>query len=45
MGKMGQMGHALASDDVAPMPKMGRLHLDLVSLFGVRSIHGDFEYA
>ena len=35
MGKMGQRGHALASDDVATMPRMGRLHLDLIGPFGV----------
>ena len=45
MGKMGQRGHALASDDVATMPRMGRLHLDLIGLFGVTSMHGGFEYA
>ena len=45
MGKMGQRGHALASDDVATMPSMGRLHLDLIGPFGVRSMHGGFDYA
>ena len=45
MGKMGQKGHAMASDDVATMPKMGRLHLDLIGPFGVKSMHGGFDYA
>ena len=44
-GKMQQLSHAKASEDLGTCPKMGRIHLDLIGPLSVRSANGGFTYA
>ena len=44
-GKMSQLSHAKASEDLGTCPKMGRIHLDLIGPLSVRSANGAFTYA
>ena len=44
-GKMSQLSHAKASEDLGTCPKMGCIHLDLIGPLYVRSANGAFTYA